>query len=218
MSVSQYRASSAARSSGNSRTGPYTTNGGSAVIPVNSNTPWLIGYNSVDSPTILPAFLGIRFRRPAGRQGEQRLLSGEHPFLVGPPLPVGHPHGKHPVHPTLQDGWQTEPPERELKHQDIAPSQLVHLRLHLRHKPVVLRRVEFLLLLFEVGGVAHRGKVASVRDRVPTHRVQVGHDDLLPPRPEMFDRRFCHRCVETVWLVVGMNDEDFHLPTTAGIC
>ena len=134
-------------------------------------------------PTVLAPFLGVRFRRPAGRQREQGTLASKHAFLVDSSLSVGHPHGKHPVHPALQDGGQTKPPQRELEHQQVAPAQLVHLRLHLRRKPAVFGRVEFLLLLLEVGRIAHRGEVAPVGDRVPAHRVQVRDNDLVPQRP-----------------------------------
>ena len=64
--------------------------------------------DSVDIAVEASELVGIRW--PAGGEREQHPLAALGTGFVDVAPAVNAPHREHPVHPTLEDCWQSEPP------------------------------------------------------------------------------------------------------------
>ena len=109
----------------------------------------------------------------ASGQRQQRSLVCERTAFKRATAAIGSSNRKRSINPAFQDRGYAEPPQRKLLDHQIAPLNLAYLGIERGGEPIVSRRVGFFALLAEIIGIANGGEVATVRNRIKVHGIEI---------------------------------------------
>ncbi len=118
------------------------------------------------------------------------------------------PRSEDSIDPALEDHREPEPPEEKLQDQNIAPEQLVHLRLDVGRKPVMRGGMGLFSLLALIVRAVDGRKISAVRHWVEAQNIEVRYDELVPGGCQRFRGFARHSPAKAARLRVGMNDKN----------
>ena len=113
-----------------------------------------------------------------GHQDERsRLPRGAQAILIESTSTVHAPHWEHAIDPPFENARHPEPPQGKGEHQQVSSFELPDFRFDIWRKSVVLRGIQFFLLLFEVVRIADGDEVVAPGDRIEPGGIQIGDGD-----------------------------------------